>query len=154
MTVFARALRVLTIAVVMCLIVPGLVAAQGLTDADRTALAGPWTGLWNSNTHEYGASLTMKVAADGAVEGQITWTLRKSNRKDYQGKIGQTGIEFVRGRFDPQSSLVAFDGYRLDDPNKILGTDKYRLVVGDNRKTMGGLTWDHNTWMGRIFLRR
>jgi hypothetical protein len=122
--------------------------------ADRAALAGPWKGLWMSDTHEYEASLTMQVAASGRVEGAITWTPRKSNRPDYQSKIGMAGVEHVRGQFNPDTNLVTLTGYRLDDPNKILGVDKYRLVVGDNRKTMGGLTSDNNTWAGRVFLRK
>ena len=154
MMILARVLRILVLSLIAFAALPDLAAAQSVSDADRTSLAGPWTGMWNSNTHEYGATLTMKVAADGAIEGEIAWTLRKSNRPDYQGKIGKTGTEYVRGQFDPRASQVNFDGYRLDDPNKILGTDKYRLVIGDNRRTMGGLTWDHGTWLGRIFLRR
>jgi hypothetical protein len=154
MTVFARALQNLACALMLCAVLAGSAAAQGVSEADRAALAGPWKGLWLSDTHEYEASLTLVVAANGQAEGSITWTLRKSNRPDYQPKIGMIGIEHVRGRFDPRSSLLSLDGYRLDDPNKILGTDKYRLVLADNRKTMGGITWDHNTWAGRIFLRK
>ncbi len=154
MTNILRALRTLLGALTLCAALTAMAAAQGLSEADRAALAGPWKGLWLSDTHEYEASLKMTVAASGQAEGAITWTLRKSNRPDYQNKLGLTGTEYVRGRFDPRASLLSIDGYRLDDPNKILGTDKYRLVVGDNRKAMGGLTWNHNTWTGRIFLRR
>ncbi len=154
MTAFRRTLQFLALALALGAAVPGLAGAQNVSDADREALAGPWNGVWTSNTHVYDASLRMEVAADGQVEGAIIWTLRKSNRPAYQSKIGKTGTEYVRGRFDARASLINVDGYRLDDPNKILGTDKYRLVVSENRKTMGGITWDHNTWGGRIFLRR
>ncbi|MFN3657688.1 MAG: hypothetical protein ACK4UO_10580 [Pseudolabrys sp.] len=150
----SRTLRTLLGALVVSALLCGLGRAQTVPEADRAALAGPWRGLWVSDTHEYDALLQLTVTANGAAEGAITWTLRKSNRADYQSKLGLTGTEYVRGRFDARASLLSIDGYRLDDPNKILGTDKYRLVVGDNRRTLGGLTWDHNTWTGRIFLRR
>jgi hypothetical protein len=133
---------------------PGLSSAQAVADADRQILAGPWIGIWNSDTMEYGASVSLSVAADGSIEGKIDWTLRKSGRADYASKIGMKGVEYVRGKFQPGSSVVSFDGYRLDDPNKILGTDRYRLILSENRATLGGLTWDHGSWGGRIFLKR
>lgn len=132
----------------------GIAAAQSVPAADREALSDLWTGLWQSDTHEYEAAVRLTVQASGRIDGAITWTLRKSNRADYQDKIGKTGVEHVRGQFDPDTSLLTFNGYKLDDPEHILGMDQYRLVVGDNRKTMSGLTADHNTWSGRIFLRR
>jgi hypothetical protein len=154
MKAFARTLQFLALALALWAAVPGLAGAQTVSDADREALAGPWNGVWTSDTHVYDASLRMEVTADGQIEGAFTWKLRKSNRPAYQSKIGKTGTEYVRGRFDAQSSLISVDGDRLDDPNKILGTDKYRLVVSENRKTLGGITWDHGSWGGRIFLRR
>lgn len=154
MKTFQGILRIVAIALVAWAVSTGVTNAQTVSQADRAALAGPWKGNWSSDTHEYEASLTMQVAASGRIDGAITWTLRKSNRPDYQSKIGMTGTEFVRGQFDPDTSLVTLNGYRLDDPNKILGTDRYRMVVGDSRKTMGGITWSHDTWSGRIFLRR
>ena len=154
MKMFARALQVLICILVLSAEWPGVAAAQGLSESFRASLAGPWSGLWTSDTHEYEAALKMTIAANGDAEGAITWTLRKSNRPDYQAKLGLTGIEYVRGRFDARTWLLRLDGYRLDDPNKILGMDKYRMAVAENLKTMGGITWDHNTWAGRIFLRR
>jgi len=154
MKAFEGLSRMLAVALIAWVASVGWTAAQTVSQADRAALAGPWKGLWVSDTHEYEASLTMQVAASGRIEGTITWTLRKSNRPDYQSKFGMSGTEQVRGQFDPDTSLVTFNGYKLDDPNKILGVDQYRLVVGDNRKTMGGITSEKNTWGGRIFLRR
>lgn len=132
----------------------GTAVAESVSADDRVALSDAWTGLWQSDTHEYEATLKLTVAASGRIDGAITWKLLKSNRPNYQSKIGMTGTEFVRGQFDPDTNLVTFNGYRLDDPNTILGMDQYRLVVGDTRKTMAGLTSDHNTWSGRIFLKR
>jgi hypothetical protein len=127
--------------------------AQDLSAQDRLALAGPWIGSWSSDTHEYHAVMTLSADGSGGIEGKIDWTLRRSNRPDYQSKIGKKGVEFVRGRFFSDARVVSVDGYSLDDPNKILGMDKYRLVFSENRQTLGGITWDHGRWIGRIFLR-
>lgn len=154
MTTLLRRLAI-PLAVLACLLVlPAAVWAESVSETDRAALAGPWRGLWSSDTHDYDASIMLNVTKDGRVEGTINWTLRKSPSPDYQNKIGLTGVEHVRGTFRPSSSLLSVDGYRLDDPNKILGTDKYRLVVSETRATIGGITWDHGSWGGRIFLKR
>jgi hypothetical protein len=154
MTTLLRRLAISLAMIAGLLVLPAVAWADSVAEADRAALAGPWRGLWSSDTHDYDALIMLNVSADGQVAGTINWTLRKSPRPDYQNKIGLTGVEHVRGTFNPNSSLLSFDGYRLDDPNKILGTDKYRLVVSENRKTTGGITWDHGSWAGRIFLKR
>ncbi len=61
--------------------------AQTVSAADREALAGPWVGRWDSETHEYGATMSLTIGADGSVEGKIDWTLRSSNRPDYKSKV-------------------------------------------------------------------
>jgi hypothetical protein len=154
MTTPLRRLSLGLLAIGWLLVAPASAWAQNVSEADRAALAGPWQGLWSSDTHEYAATIRLNAAGNGQVEGTINWTLRKSPRPEYQAKIGQTGVEHVRGTFRTDGSLLSLDGYRLDDPNKILGMDKYRLVVSDNRKTLGGVTWDHGGWGGRLFLKR
>jgi hypothetical protein len=129
MKILVRTLLVLICALTLWAGLPGVAAAQVLSESLRTS-------------------------ANGDANGAITWTLRKSSRPEYQAKLGLTGIEHVRGRYDPGTRLLNLDGYRLDDPNKILGTDRYRMVVAENLKAMGGITWDHGRWTGRIFLRR
>ena len=64
------------------------------------------------------------------------------------------GVEHVRGKFYPETSTLVVDGYSKDDPNVILGLDKYRLVVSETRKSMGGITWHHGPWTGHFFLTR
>ena len=132
----------------------GVAAAQDLSESERTALAGPWHGFWKSDGFTYEANLRLEVAPSGEVEGSIDWTLRAASRPDYKNKIGLTGTEHVRGRFNADAGVLAFQGYRKDDPNTILGLDIYRLVVAENRNTMGGITRDHGPWTGEFFLRR
>jgi hypothetical protein len=132
----------------------GPAAAQDFSASNRTALAGPWHGFWKSGRYLYEASMRLRLGPGGKVEGAIAWTLRASPHPAEQGKIGGKGTEHVRGKFNAEAGVLAFEGYRKDDPNKILGLDKYRLVVAENRRAMGGITWDHGRWTGEFFLKR
>lgn len=117
-----------------------------------SALAGPWNGSWEADNFRYEAVMTLNVDAANSVDGQINWTLRVSPRVNEQAKIGMKGVEYVRGKYYPDSATIALEGYRKDDPNVVIGLDKYRLVVAPNGRTMGGITEHHGTWTGRIFL--
>ena len=60
----------------------------------------------------------------------------------------------VRGNYFANSGTLIFEGYAKNDPNGILGLDKYRLVLGDSRRTMGGVTRHHNSRTSQFFLAR
>ena len=67
-----------------------------------------------------------------------------------QGKLGLTGTEHITGSYDSDCGILTFEGYRLDDPNGILGLDKYRLVLDPDGMRVGGLTAHGGTWMGEL----
>lgn len=118
-------------------------------------LAGTWEGTWLSPSgFVYLAEMRLELNSSGAVEGEIKWALTKSPRAEEQPKVGMTGTEFVRGKFDSTSNVLAIDGYRKDDPNQILGLDKYRLILAENGAALGGITWNHGSWRGLIGLSR
>lgn len=148
---FAAAALIVALALVL---MPVRSPAQSLSMEEIAALQGPWRGVWLSDTFTYEAEMTLAAAPGGKVEGTIRWTLRKSPRANEQNKLGRTGVEHVRGEFHPAQGLLVVEGYRKDDPDGILGLDRYRLAVGENRQTMAGVTRDHGTWKGRFFLRR
>lgn len=131
-----------------------IAAAQPVSGADRTALAGSWQGSWTGGAFRYEAVMSINVDANGDVEGSINWTLRASPRPNEAGKIGMKGTEYVRGKYYPDASALVLEGHRKDDPNAILGLDKYRLVVSPERKSMGGISWHHGPWNGQFFLAR
>ncbi len=133
---------------------PGLVAAQD--DAQAIASpAGVWEGAWISpKGYLYQAKMRLQTVSGGKIEGQIDWTLRKSPRLEEQAKLGFTGVEFVRGSYDPASRVLSFDGYAKTDPDLILGLDKYRLLLAENGKALGGLTWNNGSWQGQFFATR
>jgi hypothetical protein len=95
--------------------------------------------------------MRLEMGADDGVQGQITWTLEQSPRKEEKSKIGLTGIEYVGGTFDPASGVLLMEGYEKDDPNTILGLDRYRLFLAENGTVIGGITWHHGEWTG-LFL--
>jgi len=130
-----------------------LLSAAPLFVADASALNGTWHGPWTSPSgYLYQAEVHLKIDAEGAISGDIRWTLGKSPREAEQSKIGLTGTEFISGKFDSQSRVMTFAGIRKDDPNSILGLDRYKLVLADNEKVMGGITENHGNWQGLFSL--
>lgn len=123
-------------------------------DADRAALSGPWTGTWTGNRFGYKAVMTLAVGSDGSVDGSINWTLNAVPNGNGEHLIGLTGIENVRGTYNPGAGVLSLAGYSKADPNNIVELDQYLLVVAPNRQTMGGLTGEHGAWTGQFFLSR
>jgi hypothetical protein len=128
--------------------------AQTAPPADQAALAATWLGAWTRPGYVYEAELHMTVSAQNVVDGNIHWTLRQTPVAGAQSKIGLTGTEYIRGAYLPAARLLRFDGYKKDDPNVILGLDKYRLVLSDDDKVIGGITWANGDWAGRFSLGR
>ena len=132
---------------------PGRLSSQTVTPA------GSWSGTWNSpNGSVYSASAQFTLTADGALEGTIRWTLTETRRADLTPKVGQSGTEYVHGTFDARCRVAVFAGYKLDDPQKILGMDHYQLILAPNGQGFGGVTGNDqgkgDTWTGMVSLRR
>lgn len=123
--------------------------------AGKKDLAATWHGFWSSpDGFLYEADLRLSVDEENNAVGSIHWTLRKSPRPQESAKIGLTGVEHVSGVFLPESGLARIEGISLDDPNQILGVDKYRLILSDDASVLGGITWNHGPWTGQILLHR
>lgn len=125
-----------------------------VSDADRAALAGPWSGTWTGNRFSYQAAMTLAVDPDGAVTGSINWTLRTSPNERASQLVGKSGIENVRGTYYPDSATLSLQGYSKADPSGIVELDQYLLVVSPTRQTMGGITGEHGAWSGQFYLSR
>jgi hypothetical protein len=117
---------------------------------DRTALAGSWTG----GNFTYDAIATLDVNSGGDISGTIVWTLRSTANGNGKNKVGMRAIEYVSGKYYPENEAVVLNGYRKDDPNGIWEPDKYRLILSPTHSTMGGITAEHDSWAGQLFLRR
>jgi hypothetical protein len=117
------------------------------------ALTGSWEGYWLSpEGFFYSAEMHLEAAADNTVRGYINWTLEGSPRKSEQKKTGLTGVEYVRGEFEPTFGILTLEGYDKDDPNGILGLDRYRLFLAENARVIGGITWHHGDWTGQFMV--
>jgi hypothetical protein len=128
--------------------------AQSVGGPSPAALAGTWHGDWTGDQFRYEAAMALNVDAAGNVGGSIRWVLRVSPKPDLAAKVGHNGVEYVRGKYYAETATLVLEGYRKDDPDNILGLDKYRLVVSPGGETMGGITENHGPWNGRIFLAR
>jgi hypothetical protein len=121
---------------------------------DRAALAGSWTGTWTGGSFKYDANVVLDVDAVGNIAGTMTWTLRSTPNANGKSKLGQRAVEYVSGKYYPATEAVVLDGYRREDPFDIWEADKYRLIMSPTHQTMGGITGEHETWSGQLFLRR
>ena len=140
------------------LLILALLTAKPLS-SQAPSPAGTWRGTWDSpNGSVYTAVAQLTVTADGSLDGSITWTLTDTRRADLAPRVGQTGIEYVHGTFDARCRVATFEGYKLDDPQNILGMDHYKLVLAPNGAGLGGVTGNDegsgDTWTGMLSLRR
>ena len=118
-------------------------------------LNGQWHGQWTSPSgYLFATTLDLKVAGDGTAEGQFVWTLKRSPLPQEQRKLGMSGTEFVSGKVDIAAGIVSLAGTRKDDPNDVIFTDRYRLVVGENGRSLAGVSRNLGDWDGLVFLQR
>ena len=123
--------------------------------AQSASPAGDWTGVWTApEGWLYAAVFHLELNSDQTVQGSITWTLKRSPRPEEEAKIGLTGVELVRGNYNNECRTVRLEGYDLDDPNGILGTDRYELILAPTGNSLGGITWHHGPWNGQLLLTR
>jgi len=136
-------------------LLPSLVALLVvLAPLPSPAQSGPskWSGQWTSPTgFLYLADVDLEIKPDGTAEAAITWMLAASPREGELKKLGAKGIEYVRGRYDKASGVLALEGYRKEDPSQVIGLDTYRLVIAENGKALAGVTSNHGDWLGRFW---
>ena len=122
-----------------------------------TAATGEWHGMWTApGGWLYEADMQISAGLADNITADIHWTLRAAPTAQtaYQGKIGMTGVEHTKGVFLPGDGVVKMEGVSLDDPNSILGMDKYRLIMSDDGSTLGGITWDQGAWDALFMAKR
>ena len=118
-------------------------------------LAGDWHGQWTSPSgYLFSTTLSLKVAPDGVADGRFVWTLKRSPLAEEQKKLGMSATEFVSGKVDSTAGTVTLSGTRKDDPNDVIFTDRYRLVVGENGRSLAGVSGNLGDWDGLVFLER
>jgi len=132
--------------------------SKSLAKDSELLMSGRWQGTWlslssKSSGYVYSADLQVKVQVDGAVEGKINWTVKKAPLgSSLAPKVGRSAVEFVKGKFDPASRTLSLAGYKKDDPQGLIGLDRYRLILADNDIVLGGITSSQDTWQGLLSL--
>ena len=105
---------------------------------------GEWTKLNKNDLFTGIFKITIKNV--GTVSGELLWTYLAIDSSDnflkehYKGKKGRSGIEYVVGTIDTKTNEIYFEGKSKDDPNDILGLDKYSLKLSANKKVLYGKT--------------
>jgi len=149
------------------IVVAGIVLVGGLASAAQTVnVAGEWRGVWtNPDGLVFSATMTLEtgkscktcaVVGDGAVWGKIVWTLRKAGPNpsaELAAMVGKTATELVKGNVKGEE-LLELNGYVLEDPAEIKGTDQYWLAISENGKVVSGITLKGGEWTGQFIAMR
>ncbi len=115
--------------------------------ATPTNLESTWQGTWKSREgFSFDFAMQLNVADTGAADGQISWKLMVAPPDSPLTKrIGDTGIEYVRGTYDRAHSLAVLDGYEVSDPT-LIGTDIYKFQIKSDKISFVGMTKSHGEW--------
>ena len=151
----AGRLRVRLLAALALLVLAASAFAQTKPPLPVSDLSGEWHGQWTSPSgYLFTTTLSLKVAPDGVADGRFVWTLKRSPLAQEQRKLGMSAIEFVSGKVDSAAGTLTLAGTRKDDPNDVIFTDRYRLVVGENGRSLAGVSGNLGDWDGLVFLQR
>lgn len=91
------------------------------------------------------------------IKGEIAWVFLAVDSTDksmmdmYEGKKGKSGIEKVEGSYTTETHDVYFEGIDKDDPNLILGLDKYSLKLSADKQVLYGTTATGGTNSGIFY---
>jgi hypothetical protein len=125
---------------------------SGIGEAERAALGKSWKGTFTDAATVFEAQMQLQPAASGAVAGQIVWTLTRHANPERARNVGKRGIEYVRGTYVQEKRELYLQGYRRDDPDHVIGLDRYRLQLDTANSHMQGITWDNGTQEGKFTL--
>jgi hypothetical protein len=151
----AGRLKVRLFAALALLVLAASASAQTKPPLPVSDLSGEWHGQWTSPSgYLFTTTLFLKVAPDGTADGRFVWTLKRSPLAEEQRKLGMSATEFVSGKVDGAAGAVTLSGTRKDDPNDVIFTDRYRLVVGENGRSLAGVSGNLGDWDGLVFLQR
>lgn len=126
------------------------------TKPDFNSVIGKWKGRWSDvGGSVFSAKMELESFTDtNTIQGAITWKFESSSLSSQEAKIGFTGVEFVRGRYDPETRMLFLEGYRKDDPYEVIGIDKYRLQLSENGGSLTGTTSNNGRWDAKFSLTR
>ena len=118
-------------------------------------MSGIWTGQWTSpKGFVYAATLDIQIRQDGFANGSITWVLKVSPRPEDKARLDKTAIEYITGRTNMTARTMTLGGTRKDDPENLIELDRYKLIISDDGRVLGGLSFNRGDWLGQIILTR
>ena len=116
------------------------------TNAQVNYYKGEWTVV---DKKEFFTCIARINAKEGVASGELVWTYWSTDsssepmKEMYKGKKGKKAIEFLEGTYEPGSRDLALEGISKQDPDSIIGMDKYTLKISANGQVIFGKT-DNN----------
>jgi hypothetical protein len=109
----------------------------------KDELATDWTGTWEGDSgHRFSHKLHVEQSGKDKrdVEGWFEFTLTQApDSSRLRERVGESGREYVRGRYDPTTRELTLRGYRVDAPG-FLATDEYRIQINPGGRGFEGKT--------------
>jgi hypothetical protein len=106
-------------------------------------LVRDWIGVWEGdNGHKFSFKLHLEPRGKDRkdLEGWFEFTLTHAPPESrLTERIGDSGREFVRGRWDPPTRMLTLNGYRVDAPG-LLAIDAYRIQISASGMALEGTT--------------
>ena len=123
--------------------------------AQASYFKGEWTTV---NKHSlFTGIFKIAVKKDGTAKAEVVWTYLAIDSSSqelvemYKGKKGKSGIEYLDGRFNAATNDFYFEGKKKDDPNIVLGLDKYHIKLAANKQAVYGTTETEGTNEGLLY---
>lgn len=117
-----------------------------------------YKGEWTQINHETIFSGLLKIdIKDSLVTGEIIWmfaAIDSANNdlvKYYKDQKGKMGVEYVKGKYSPQTRDIQFEGISKTDPDLIIGMDKYLLKLSANSLVIYGRTLSNGDNNGLVY---
>jgi tetratricopeptide (TPR) repeat protein len=120
--------------------------ASAPASASASAPSGSWSGEWSGDGYTYGLDMSLTVTADHAASGSIVWTLKVSPEQADSARIGHSATEYVAGSYDSQNRTLNVSGYGKEDPEAMIGVDRYRLRLAPDGGALSGNSWNRGKW--------
>ena len=110
-------------------------------------LESTWQGNWKSRSGwVFDFAMQLNIADNDDANGQISWQLVEAPPESaLAARIGETGIEYVRGHYDRAQGLATLSGYKVDDPT-LLALDSYKFQIKSDRISFVGMSKHHGEW--------
>ncbi len=128
-------------------------AIDGATNLWQRATQAPaqlettWQGDWKSRDgYHYVFAMQLSVADNDEATGEINWQLVATPPNSHLAhRIGDSGVEYVSGRFDRAKRLATLSGYKVSDPG-LLALDTYRFQIKSDNISFIGMTKHRGQW--------